>query len=136
MAQTVRMGVEGDLGKKNFSTYMIDDVNSRYGLHGYGSTAREAIEDTYASMAELRELAASRGESYPELELTFVFDVGALFSYYPYLNMTAVAAKMGINASLMRKYASGVCKPSKGRLAEIQSCIHTISTELNGVSLG
>jgi len=136
MALKVRMGVEGDWGKKNFSTYMIDEVDTKYGLHGYGNTAREAIEDTYAGMEELKQLAKENGDTFPDLELSFVFDVGAMYSYFPYLNMSAVAAKMGINASLMRKYAAGLCKPSKKRLAEIQECIGTISSELKGVNLG
>lgn len=130
------MGVEGDLGKKNFSTYMIDDLNLKYGLHGYGSTAKEAIEDTYVAMKEIKELAKEEGDNFPDLKLTFVFDVGSMFSYFPYLNISAVAAKMGVNASLMRKYASGICKPGKKRLEQIQKCISDISTELNGVSLG
>lgn len=135
MAKIVRMGVEGDLGKKNFSTYMIDGEVTKYGLHGYGSTAREAIADTYVGMSELKQMAKENGDSFPDIELRFVFDVGSLFSCHPYLNMSAVAAKMGINASLMRKYASGICKPSKKRLAEIQECIEAISSELNSVSL-
>lgn len=136
MAQKVRMGVEGDFGKKNFSTYIIDDVEMKYGLHGYGSTAREAVEDTYVAMEEAKQLARESGDTFPDLELSFVFDVGSMYSYFPYLNMSAVAAKMGINASLMRKYASGICRPSKKRLAEIQECIGAISSELKGVSLG
>lgn len=136
MIQTIRMGVEGDYGRKNFSTYAIDEIGGKYGLHGYGSTAREAIEDTYAAMDEMKALARERGDEFPSLKLRFVFDVGSMFSYYSYLNMSAVAAKMGINASLLRKYAAGICKPSQKRLAAMQQCIKTISEELNAVSLG
>lgn len=136
MKQTVRIAVEGEMGKKNFSTYMLDDIGSRYAIHGYGSTAREAIEDTYTSLSEMRELAKEENQPFPDIDLTFVFDVASLFSYYPYLKMSAVATKMGINQSLMRKYASGIRKPSTKRLQEIQHCITTISTELHSVSLG
>lgn len=135
MTMKVRFGVEGRIGGKDFSTYMIDDMDIKYGIHGYGSTAREAIEDTYASYREMKELAAENGDTLPDMEFEFVFDVASLFDYYPYLNISAVAKKMGVNASLMRKYASGVCKPSKERLEQIRDCLRNISSELMTVKL-
>lgn len=137
MRQVIRMGVEGELGKKNFSTYAIDKIEGKYGgIHGYGKTAREAIEDTYVAIGEMKSLAKEENENFPDFDVAFVFDVGSLFSYYPYLNISAVAEKMHINASLMRKYASGISRPSKKRLSEIQNCIAEISTELHNVNLG
>lgn len=129
------MGVEGDLGKKNFSTYVIDGDLGKYGLHGYGNTANEAIEDTYVALEEIREIAQSDGVTLPDVEFRFSFDVGSLFSYFPYLNISAVAKRMGINESLMRKYASGLCTPSKKRREQIASCIHDISADLSRVNL-
>ena len=131
----VRFGVEGRIGGKDFSTYMIDDMDVKYGIHGYGSTVREAMEDTYASYREMKELAAENGDTLPDMEFEFVFDVASLFDYHPYLNISAVAKKMGVNASLMRKYASGVCKPSKERLQQIADCLKNISSELMTVKL-
>lgn len=120
MATKVRFGVEGRIGEKDFSTYMIDDIGIKYGIHGYGTTAKEAIEDTYASYEEMKDLAAENNDVLPDMEFEFFFDIASLFNYYSYLNISAVAKKMGINASLMRKYASGVCNPSKERLANTE----------------
>lgn len=129
------MGVEGEIGGNDFSTYVIEGGFEKYGLHGYGKTAREAVEDTYAALRELRELAAADGEDLPEAELAFSFDVGSMFSYYPWLNMSAVARKIGINASLMRKYASGLCRPSRKRMEQIQHGIHEMADEMHALTM-
>lgn len=135
MSTKVRFGVEGRIGGKDFSTYMIDDMDIKYGIHGYGKTAKEAIEDTYASYEEMKAIAAENHDVMPEMEFEFVFDVPSLFDYFSYLNISAVAKKIGINASLMRKYASGVCSPGNARLKQIQDCLKNISSELMAVKL-
>ena len=135
MKKKVRFGVEGRIGGKDFSTYMIDDIGIKYGIHGYGKSAKEAIEDTYTAYEEMKAIAAENNETLPDIEFEFVFDVASLFDYYSYLNISAVAKKMGINASLMRKYASGVCAPGKNRLKQIQDCLKNISSELMTVRL-
>lgn len=135
MATKVKFGIEGRIGGKDFSTYMIDDMGIKYGIHGYGTTAKEAIEDTYASYEEMKAIAAENNDVLPDMEFEFVFDIASLFDYYSYLNISAIAKKMGINASLMRKYASGVCNPSKERLEQIQNCLKKISSELMAVKL-
>jgi len=135
MAKLIKMGVEGDLGGRNFSTYAISGGLEKYGIHGYGSTAKEAIADTYVALKEMKELAKANGDEFPEVEFEFVFDVGSMFSYYSFLNITAVAGKLGINASLMRKYAAGISKPSRKRIEQIQNGIHNIAREMQTVSM-
>lgn len=135
MKKLVRFGVEGRIGGKDFSTYMIDDIGIKYGIHGYGKSAKEAIEDTYTVYEEMKAIAAENNETLPDIDFEFVFDIASLFDYYYYLNISAVAKKMGINAALMRKYASGVCSPSKKRLERIQKCLKNISSELMAVRL-
>lgn len=138
MERVMKIGVEGDAGTKNFSTYVIEGAIDGYGIHGYGKDAHEAIADTYTSIAEMRELARECGDEFPDnirLEIYFS-DLGAFFSYYPFLNISAVAKRTGINAALMRKYASGVCRPSQRRLAEIQSKIRAMANELTRVNFG
>ena len=53
-----------------------------------------------------------------------------IFTAHPELNASAVARRMGISQSLFAQYISGVKKPSKARLAEIYSTLHTIGEEL------
>lgn len=58
-----------------------------------------------------------------------------LFMSMPWLNVSALARKMGISQSLMAQYVSGTKRPSAKRLAEIESHIHHCATELAAVKL-
>ena len=84
MATKGRFGGEGRRGGKDFSTYMIDDMGIKYGIHGYGTTAKEAIEDTYASYEEMKAIAAENNDVLPDMEFEFVFDTASLIDYYSY----------------------------------------------------
>ena len=53
-----------------------------------------------------------------------------IFTAHPELNASAIARRMGISQSLFAQYISGVKKPSKARLMEILSTLHTIGKEL------
>ena len=64
------------------------------------------------------------------------YDLTSLFEKYKYLNISAVAEKAGINASLMRQYASGVKKPSADTALKIERTIHTIAKDLLSVRVG
>lgn len=135
MAKLIKMGVEGEIGGNNFSTYTIEGGLEKYGIHGYGRTAREAVEDTYVALNEMREIAKENHDEFPDVELSFSFDVGSMFSYYPWLNISAVARKIGINTSLMRKYASGLCKPSRKRIEQIQQGVREMASEMQSISM-
>lgn len=93
MKKLVRFGVEGRIGGKDFSTYMIDDIGIKYGIHGYGKSAKEAIEDTYTVYEEMKAIAAENNETLPDIDFEFVFDIASLFDYYYYLNISAVAKR-------------------------------------------
>jgi len=135
MKTVLKMGVESNDSGKYFSTYPLGKGIKKYGVHGYGNSVKEAIEDSYSSLKEMRELAESNGDAFPDVELEFVLDVGSLFNYYPFLNMSALANKLGINASLMRKYAAGICKPSHKRTMQIQQGIRSLANEIQSVAL-
>ena len=84
----------------------------------------------YVAQKEIKELLEEEGKQMPELEFVFRFDIGSFFDYYSYLNMSGVAKKAGINASLMRQYAMGKHEPSKKRKQQILECLHQIAKEL------
>ena len=53
-----------------FSAYMPSDEYG-FGLAGYGETEKEAIEDFYASVSEMRELEESDGRTFPDFKFVF-----------------------------------------------------------------
>ena len=67
-------------------------------------------------------------------EFDVVYDLTSFFVAHP-LNIADVAKKAGINASLMRQYASGNKFPSEERLKEIEGAIHEIGKELTKIKL-
>jgi hypothetical protein len=129
MATKVTIQVEKGKQEKNFSCFMVDELPD-FALAGYGNTARQAIEDMYVAQKEIKELLEEEGKQMPELEFVFRFDIGSFFDYYSYLNMSGVAKKAGVNASLMCQYAMGKHEPSQKRKQQILDCLRQISQEM------
>ena len=129
MATKVTIQVEKGKQEKNFSCFMVEELPD-FALAGYGNTAKQAIEDMYVAQKEIKELLEEEGKQMPELEFVFRFDIGSFFDYYSYLNMSGVAKKAGVNASLMRQYAMGIHEPSQKRKQQILDCLRLISQEM------
>lgn len=60
--------------------------------------------------------------------------IQAAFLRNPYLNISAVARKIGIQQSLLASYIKGTKKPSEARKTEILTAIHEIGHSLLEVS--
>lgn len=120
--------VERGKGKRNFSCFATENVGS-YGLSGWGATAREAMEDIKVSVQECREMARDKGEDFPEVEFEYRFDIGAFFDYYP-LDVTAVAKYIGINASVLRQYATALRVPQQVQIDKIREGLARLSKDL------
>lgn len=129
MATKVTIQVEKGKQERNFSCFMVEELPD-FALAGYGNTAKQAIEDMYVAQKEIKELLEEEGKQMPELEFVFQFDIGSFFDYYSYLNMSGVAKKAGVNASLMRQYAMGIHEPSQKRKQQILDCLRQISQEM------
>ena len=129
MATKVTIQVEKGKQEKNFSCFMVEELPD-FALAGYGNTAKQAIEDMYVAQKEIKELLEEEGKQMPELEFVFRFDIGSFFDYYSYLNMSGVAKKAGVNASLMRQYGMGKHEPSQKRKQQILDCLRQISQEM------
>ena len=121
--------VERGKGKGNFSCFATENVGN-YGLNGFGRSAREAMEDIKAVAQEFREMAAAAGEYFPE-EIVFDFrlDVGSYFDYYP-LDVTATAKYIGINASILRQYVSGIREPQQKQLDKIRAGLDRLAHDM------
>ena len=116
---------------------------------------REDGEEAYESFADyprLRDASSEQraryvtdafGLSWPDLDEDLSFegffqsreksDLYRIFINHPELNASAVARRLGISQSLFAQYIGGQKKPSKDRLDQIKSLLHTIGKELMGV---
>lgn len=107
-------------------------------LIGTGDTVKEAKEDFFNSIEEVKESYTERGDSVPNClfeSIEFAFDVSSLFEYYSVLNVSAFARYLGINASLMRQYRKGNTSISEKQLAKIEEGIHRLGSELSALRL-
>lgn len=108
----------------SFSCIMEDEFD-KFGLIGYGKTAREAEADLFVALKETKEDLGE--DNVPDMEIGFrKFDVGAFFSYYPFFNITQFSKFVGINAAQMRQYASGIRRPTKQKKDDINRAVRYI----------
>lgn len=120
--------VERGKGKGNFSCFVPESIDN-YGLSGFGRSSREAMEDIKVTVKEYKEMAAEEGKTFPDIEFDFRFDVGSFFDYYP-IDVTAFAKYIGMNASVLRQYVTGLRVPKKEQIAKIREGIDKISRDL------
>lgn len=119
-----------ETGKDGFWGFLEHDGGAdRICINSYGKTVSKCMDDFLVAYNDVKEFTAERGEGIPDMELNFIYDVGAFFNYYP-LNVSAFAKYIGMNPSLMRQYASGVKEPREKNLARIREGIGTLMSEV------
>lgn len=107
-------------------------------LIGTGETVKEAKEDFFNSLEEVRRDFEECGEAVPSdmtEELVFHFDLSSLLEYYSMFNVSALGRYLGINPGLLRQYKGGRTPISDAQLAKIESGIHRLGRELAALSL-
>ena len=107
-------------------------------LIGTGNTVREAKEDFFNSIEEIKESYVNLGDEMPAClgqEIEFRFDISSLFEYYSMFNVSALGRYLGINDSLMRQYRKGDTPISDKQLEKIEAGIHRLGTELAALRL-
>jgi len=115
---------------KRYWCFLVDGEGLGFGITSCGKSARDAIADFYVARDEVAESLKEEGKEFPDIDFDFKFDVGSLFDYYP-LNVTTFARYIGMNASLLRQYASGAKVPQAKSLAKIKDGIRAFLSDLN-----
>lgn len=120
--------VERGKGKRNFSVFCPENIEN-VGLVGFGGTSREAIDDLKLSLQEEKDEWAKQGREFPDVEFDLRFDVGSFFDYYP-IDVTAFARYIGMNASVLRQYVTGLRYPKEDTIQRIRKGIDMLSEDL------
>ena len=118
-----------------FSAYAPDMRNVPMGTR---ATVEETIQDFLTCIGEMRDVYREEGRPVPdelEADFDFQYDVSSLFAAFPFLNMSRTAEAMGINASVMRRYASAGGRIAPGRKRAIEKGIRAIGERLRHVSI-
>ena len=124
MAETVKTSVTFETQDNKLYACIVNHDFDKYGLIGYGPTAREAEQDVFTEIKELRELDHIDAA---DIEITErKFDVGSFFSYYPFFNITAFAKFSGLNPAQVRQYASGIRRPTPQKKQQLNAAIRSM----------
>jgi predicted RNase H-like HicB family nuclease len=108
-------------------------------LFGHGLTEKEAKENLQENLESILEYYEEEGKPIPEvlnkgkISFEYKYDFSGFFKAYPIFNISELAAMIGINSSLMRKYKNGLAYASKEQREKIESGIHMISKKLSTV---
>lgn len=122
---TKKVTVTFEMQNDHSFSCIVDDKFEKFGLIGYGPTAREAEKDVFVSASEMREDLGM--DEVPDIEIKHrKFDVGSFFSYYPFFNVTQFSKFAGLNPTQVRQYASGVRQPTEQKKLQLNEAVRNI----------
>lgn len=125
--------------KQSDGTYIAyNTTGEKVTLIGTGDTVKEAKEDFFNTIEEVKQSYVDLGDEMPAClseEIEFHFDISSLFEYYSMFNVSALGRYLGINDSLMRQYRRGDTHISDKQLKKIEDGIHRLATELAALRL-
>ncbi|MDE5644030.1 MAG: hypothetical protein K2L59_04125 [Muribaculaceae bacterium] len=131
--------MEVSIEKQSDGSYIAyNTTGDKVSIIGTGDTVKEAKEDFFNSVKEVRGDYVDRSETVPaELDesVDFRFDLSSLFEYYSIFNVSALGKYLGINPGLMRQYKKGDTPISDVQLSKIEDGIHRLGKELAALSL-
>ena len=121
-----------------YSAYTPETVSTV--LNGQGHTVEEAIEDLKVSMEEVIESYLETDGQVPEelqgdIDFEYKYDVPSLFNFFDEINMTTFSRKIGINASLLRRYKNGFAFASEKQVMKIKNGLHELGKQLSSAQL-
>jgi predicted RNase H-like HicB family nuclease len=107
-------------------------------LYGHGLSEQEAKENLNENLECILEHYEEEGEPAPEAiagktAFDYRYDFSGFFKAYSIFNASELAASIGINPSLMRKYKNGHAFASSTQRKKIESAIHALSKQLGTV---
>jgi predicted RNase H-like HicB family nuclease len=121
-----------------YSAYTPDTVSTI--LNGQGNTVADAIDDLKVSMEEVIESYQETDGQVPlelqgNIEFEYKYDVPSLFNFFDEINMTTFSRKIGINASLLRRYKNGFAFASEKQVLKIKNGLHELGRQFISAQL-
>lgn len=111
------------------------------GITGYGNSVQEAKKDIQSAIEDVLESHTEEGTTAPahlnkgKLEFIYKYDIASIFKYFGVLDATALAKRIGMNASLLRQYKTGAAMASDKQKHKIEEGLHALGRELLSVRL-
>ena len=107
-------------------------------LWGRVSHDENLIVDSAATLQALEKKLRKALKDFHHLEevkFEYAYDLTVFFEEFNFLNQSKIAELSGINASLLRQYASGVKNPSEIQAKKIQTTIRSLAVRLKNVQI-
>ena len=129
--KTIHVYVE----KADDGTYWGTSQNIPGVVTTFGTSLTELKANFSQAFADYLEVATETSEPWlPQVQhstdFTFELDLTSFFKLVPEVKISALAQKAGINASLLRQYATGKARASEARAKQIENAIHQLGREL------
>jgi hypothetical protein len=104
-----------------------------FDLGGSGATVEEAKKDCFAFYDEMRQDYPN--ESFPELDVSWVFDFPSFFNHFDFLNVSKVAKYAEMSPSNFRHYAAGSKNMSQKQFLKVKQAFGRMADEMKACSL-
>ena len=112
----------------------LEDNTLNYGIHGDGSTVKEAIEDFQNSYFEMKSLYEEMGKKFVTAEFEFHYDTASFLGYYTnYFSLAGLSRLTGIHQGQLSHYVNGTRNPSKRTIKRIDGSIRNFANNLSQV---
>ena len=132
--ETVKAFIE--IGKDGGYSVYIDlaDKTLNYGIHGNGSTVKEAMEDFIVAYEDVKNLYAELGKDFVEAEFSYHYDTASFLEYYStYFSLAGLSRITGIHQGQFSHYVTRHRVPSRRTIEKIDRSIHSFSKRLSQV---
>lgn len=114
-------------------TVFMDNYDYKFGLIGYGKTAKEAKNDFFVAYDEIKGMDVCE---VPDFDFNFTYDTSSFLQLFKdKIGLANLQAITGINRRQLHHYVSGVSRPSKKTVQRIQEGIKKYGEELCKVQL-
>ena len=121
-------------GNDGLYSIYLPDV---FGIYGTGETESEAKEALFDAVDSAKEYVDETGEwgAYSafksDFDFDFRYDLSGFFKTYSFFDVSALAGRIGLNPSLLRRYKSGISKAEVKQKEKIEQAIHKLASELS-----
>ncbi len=115
--------LQGVISHPNFTIFAAEDTTD-----ALIATFREQIQGFLDN--ECKDIPEWQGVKVEDIEFDYVATVEGLFDAFDFLKISAIAKEAGINASLLRQYASGIKYPSMATAKKIEQALHRLAQSM------
>jgi predicted RNase H-like HicB family nuclease len=112
-------------------TFIIERTNT--GFSAYVEEDDYAIATTGDTLSELKKNMREATELHFEEQPENLYDLSSFLEQFPYIKAEALSKRIGMNASLLRQYATGQKMPAEKQAEKIINELRKIGQELSAI---